>query len=92
MLIQWRYKIVRKFGKMGDAIMDGDRLNRIEHTKPYPDRFFLYRVSKRKYDYVDYSGIYKDVDTNLSDLTALLEFLGYIKYVDSKSCDEGVFK
>ena len=92
MLTQWRYKVSKDFGKWDGSIVGGRKLNKIVHSKPYPDGFFLYRETKRKYDYVDYTGVHKGVCVTLSDMTPLLEFLGYIKYIDKEECNGRVFR
>lgn len=55
------------------------------HTKPHPVGVRLYKPSKRKYDYVDYTGVYKQQNVEPSELTCILEFLGYIKFVESSN-------
>ena len=92
MLVQWRYKVCCDFGKQDGSIINGRKLESIKHSKPYPDRFFLYRVSKRKYDYVDYTGVYKGKQVNPSGLTSMLEFLGYIRFVSKEKCNGRIFK
>ena len=92
MLVQWKYKIVKKFAVENSAIVDRSRVIKIEHTKPYPDGFNLYKPTKRKYDYVDYTGNYRGHEVDFSDYTTLLEFLGYIKFIEKMDCDGNVFK
>jgi len=67
-----------------DRIMSAEELKDVECHKPRPDRLFIYSGSKREYDFVDYTGNVHDFHVNISDKTALLEFLGYIKYIDNK--------
>jgi len=92
MLVQWKYKIIKKFAVERGRIVDKSRMVKIEHTKPYPDGFNLYRPTKRKYDYVDYTGRYKGVNVDFSDYTTLLEFFGYIKFIEKMDCDGRVFE
>gem|GEM_PF-6344182 len=84
MLIQWRYKIQKPFARQGEDIIDGDRLIEIIHTKPRPDRLFICKPSKKKVDYVDYTGEGIDIEF----FTCELELLGFIKFVDRRICNE----
>ena len=55
------------------------------HTKPHPRGVKLYKPSKKRYDYVDYTGVYKSQSVEPSELTCILEFLGYIKFVEQQN-------
>jgi len=92
MLVQWRYKIRGKFGVLDGTLIEGKMLEDIIHSKPRPNRFFIYRASKRKYDYVDYTGVFKGKEVEPSFTTLMLEFLGYISYIDNQECNGRVFK
>jgi hypothetical protein len=92
MLVQWRYKICKKFARCNGEIKGHRTVRKFEHTKPIPDKVFLYKPTQKKYDYIDYTGEYGDKDTDISDDTVMLEVLGYIKFVSSKKCDGTVFR
>lgn len=92
MLTQWRYKICKKFTVEGGKIYGAKRTDYYLHTKPRPDDVYLYKPSGKKYDYVDYTGSGKHLGVTCCDKTTMLEFLGYIKYVERKSLDESGLK
>jgi hypothetical protein len=52
---------------------------------------FLYKPSKKKYDYFDYSGSVGNGNASISDTTCTLELLGYIKFIEKKNCDKRSF-
>ena len=91
MLKQWRFKVCDKFATLDGEVIYGDRVKAIQHTKPFPERFLLYKPTARKYDYVDYSGRILKTDVEIAYKTCELEFLGYIKFISSTECDEGNF-
>jgi len=88
MLTQWRYKIQKSFARQGEDIFDGEELQRIIHTKPRPKRLFLYKPSKKKVDYVDYTGETPLGEMEIGFFTCKLELLGYIKFVGRRICNE----
>ena len=88
MLRQWRFKICKKFTVEDGKIYGEDVTEHYLHTKPRPDGVFLYKPSKKKYDYVDYTGSGIHYGLDASDKTTTLEILGYIKYIDCKCLDE----
>lgn len=90
MLTQWKYKIVQKFTIDNGEIHGPEVTNHYLHTKPRPDGVFLYKPTKKGYDYVDYTGCGKHEDVDISDKTFKLEILGYIKYVSRRKCDDKV--
>jgi hypothetical protein len=91
MLVQWRYKIKKKFADCKGELFTGRSYNKYRRTKPRPVRMFLYKPSKKKYDYFDYSGTAKNGGTEVSDTTCTLELLGYIKFIEKKNCDKRSF-
>jgi hypothetical protein len=91
-LTQWRYKICKKFADCNGQINGSRVVSKFEHTKPIPNRVFLYKPTGKKYDYVDYTGRVKGERIDISDKTFMLEVLGYIKYVSRKKCDGSVFR
>jgi len=90
MLVQWRFKVMCEFATCESEIYTG-HYKEFLAMKPRPERLFLYRPSSKRYDYVDYTGKTKGVKVDLCDNTPMLEFLGYIKFVDSKECNERNF-
>ena len=91
MLTQWHYKVMREFATQQDRIMTGKQMIKYRVTKPRPYRLFLYKPSRRTYDYVDYSGNVKKEFVGISDKTSFLEFYGFIKFIGSSKCDKGGF-
>jgi hypothetical protein len=91
MLVQWRYKVCKRFARQGTEIITGIRVKQIACSKPRPVGLFLYKPSKRGYDYVDYTGRYNRTEVDVSDSTCYLEALGLIKFVDRVVCDERTF-
>jgi hypothetical protein len=91
MLVQWRYKVCKRFARQGSEIITGVRVAQIAGSKPRPMGLFLYKPSKRKYDYVDYTGSYRRNGIDASDATCYLELLGLIKFVEKVQCDERTF-
>ena len=87
MLQQWRFKVTKKFAVCDGEIYAGKTYDRIIRTKPRPFRMFLYKPSSKRYDYVDYTGRVKGGQAQLSEITPLLEFFEFIKFVDSRDCD-----
>ena len=86
MLVQWRYKVCDKFARSDQGIIiASEKMHKIEHTKPRPDRVFLHKPTKRRYDYVDYTDNDGDVDVNYT--TVILEFMGYIKFVEREKLE-----
>ena len=83
MLIQWKYKVCDKFARSNKGIIiTSEKLEKFEHTKPRPDRIYLYKPTKRKYDYIDYTDSKGEVD--VCEYTMLLEIMGYIKFVEQE--------
>jgi uncharacterized protein with WD repeat len=91
MLVQWRYKIVRRFGRKDGEIIVGSQVRKFMKMKPRPAGLFLYKPSKRKYDYVDYTGRFKGQDVDVNINTCYLETLGVIKFVKKVDCDRDSF-
>lgn len=88
MLKQWRYKVCEWFAIQGEEIVVGDFLKGYRGGKARPERMFIYKPTKRKYDYVDYTGRFKGKELSACDTTCYLELLGYIRFVgveDGKS-------
>ena len=83
MLVAWRYKVCRVFARNGSGLYPN--ADRLLHTKPHPMGVRLYKPTKRKYDYVDYTGRYKKQEVEPNELTCILEFLGYIKFVEQQN-------
>ena len=83
MLKQWRFKIVKKFVIDGGEILGGSAIAKFAHKRPRPNRVFLYNPSKRRYDYVDYTGKCGGQECLIDEKTCFLEALGYIKFVES---------
>lgn len=92
MLVQWRYKIVKRFAREGQELYCSEKYPELKRMKPRPYGLFLYRPSQRRYDYVDYTGHVKGVPSEAGDITAYLEMLGYIKFIEKKICDEEFFE
>lgn len=92
MLVQWRYKICKKFARCDGEIKGHKTVRKYEHTKPIPDKVFLYKPTQKKYDYIDYTGECKGGVADISDDTIMLEVLGYIKFVSSNKCDGADFR
>lgn len=91
MLVQWRYKVCKRFARQGTEIITGIRVKQIACSKPRPVGLFLYKPSKRRYDYVDYTGKINGSDIDVGDGTCYLELLGLIKFVEKVVCDERTF-
>jgi hypothetical protein len=89
-LIQWRYKICKGFATCGGELIDSG-LREIKYLKPRPKGLLLYNITKRKYDYVDYTGKVRGVDLDVTEFTCLLEVLGYIKFIDRRKINDGEF-
>lgn len=82
MLKQWRYKVCELFAIQGEEIIVGDFLKGYRGGKARPERMFIYKPTKRKYDYVDYTGRFKGKELSACDITCYLELLGYIRFVE----------
>ncbi len=91
MLVQWRFKVVQDFARDGDNIFVDESFERVRRMKPRPTGTFLYRPSRRRYDYVDYTGRFRKQDVDVCDTTFLLESLGLIKFIERVDCDEQSF-
>lgn len=91
MLKQWRYKVCEKFATIDGEIISGDDVTVLQHTKPYPDRFLLYKPSQKKYDYVDYTGRINKQDAFIAENTCILEVMGFIKFISSREIGKGIF-
>lgn len=89
MLTQWRFKVCEWFAIQGEEIIVGEFLSGYRGGKVRPERMFIYRPSKRKYDYVDYSGRFKGRDLSVCDITCYLELLGYIRFVEVEDGKSG---
>lgn len=68
--------------QFGDIIV-GDYLYGYRGGRAKPEGMYIYKPTKRKYDYVDYTGRFKNKVLDFNDITCVLEFLGYIKFVES---------
>ena len=92
MLTQWRFKIVKRFAREGQELYCSEKYPELKKMKPRPNGLFLYRPSQRRYDYVDYTGHVRGVPSEAGEITAYLEMLGYIKFIEKIICDERFFK
>jgi hypothetical protein len=90
-LTQWRYKIVRRFARCDGELITGRKVDKLQSLKPRPRGLFLYKPTKRKYDYVDYTGRFKKQDVDVTMNTCYLETLGVIKFVEKIDCDQETF-
>jgi hypothetical protein len=84
MLVQWRYKVKKRFSTCG-----GNVYCKRKYLESRDNRFplgtpFLYKPSRKRYDYVDYTGRVCKCGVEASEVTQFLEFLGYIKFVEKK--------
>ena len=84
MLKQWKYKVLEWFAIQGEEIIVGDFLSGYRGGRATPSRMFIYRPTKRKYDYVDYTGKVKGKELDVCELTCYLEILGYIKFIEAE--------
>ena len=81
-----------KFARSSSGIIvRGDKMEKIEHTRPRPRKVFVHNPTKRRYDYVDYTGSFKQGEVEICEQTMLLEIMGYIKFIERKKCNEGRF-
>ena len=92
MLIQWRYKIVQRFARNDGELIFSQNLKKLYRLKPRPTGLFLYKPSSRRYDYVDYTGRVKGTQVEVDEMTAYLEMLGYIKFIEEIECNGEFFK
>jgi hypothetical protein len=84
MLYQWRYKVLRFFGVVKGWVVIESRLDDMVGTKPRPSGLMLYKPTKRKYDYFDYSGNELGENVELCETTKTLLKKGYIKFINKK--------
>lgn len=82
MLKQWRFKTCQWFAIQEGEVIVGEFLEGYRGGRARPEGMYIYKPSKRRYDYVDYTGRHKRSEVQVSDLTCILEFLGYIKFVE----------
>lgn len=87
MLVQWRYKVCKKFANNQGAITGGGEFRKREKVGLTIGKAFLYKPTKRGYDYVDYTGRVCKCDSELSEMTLFLEFMGYIKFIGRKNLE-----
>lgn len=92
MLRQWRFKILRKFARDGEELFFGRKQRELRRLKPRPFGLFLYKPSRRRYDYVDYTGKVGKMETDVGEATMFLEMAGYIKFIEKEDCNEHFFK
>ena len=85
MLVIWRFKVQKLFAIQGDSIVVGKHLNTYRGGKAKPRKMYIYKPSRYRYDYVDYTGRVSRTEVDAHDLTCELEFLGYIKFVESSN-------
>lgn len=84
MIVEWRYKVLKVFAREGEDLIPCRVARVMWRHKPHPVGVFLYRPTKRMYDFVEYTGRCKGRDVEGSYLTCALEMLGYIKFVGKK--------
>lgn len=82
MLTQWKYKVCEWFAIQGGEIVVGEFLSKYRGGKARPVGMYIYKPTKRKYDYVDYTGKFKGQDLGFCETTCFLEMLGYIRFVE----------
>ena len=90
MLVQWRYKVCEWFATCGDSIVTGEHLKQFRGGKVRPQGIQIYKPSKRRYDYVDYTGTHKRQEVPVDEITCYLEILGYIRFVEVDNGKSGV--
>lgn len=88
MFVQWRFKILNRFGRKGNTIHTGRRKvnegGRGIRVVDGSDVMFVYNPSGKRYDYVDYTWSSREETDTLSEITSTLEILGYITFVEKK--------
>ena len=82
MIKQWRYKVCEWFAIQGDEIIVGEFLSGYRGGRATPEKMFIYKPTKRKYDYVDYTGRFKKKEVDFCEITCYLELLGYIRFIE----------
>lgn len=90
-MISWRYKVIKRFANVNGEIRGEEFYDKIVRVREKKGRIFLYRPSSRRYDYLDYSGVACGQCVAVSELTPVLEFLGYIKFVERKEVNGDTF-
>lgn len=88
MLVQWRYKIQKCFAIQDGEILKGDYLLSYRGGKAKPEGMYIHKPTRRKWDFVDYTGRFKGQDLDFEELTCILEMLGFIKFVESSNGQE----
>lgn len=86
MLYQWRYKILRRFGTLEGGIVKGEELSLIVGSKPRPKGFRLYKPTRKRFDFVDYTGNEFGKNVERDEITTLLIGEKYIQYIEKKLC------
>lgn len=82
MLVTWKFKVCKLFAIHNGEVVTGKFLNGYRGGRAKPEGMYIYKPSQSKYDYVDYTDKSGRVDA--SELTCVLEFLGYIKFVEQQ--------
>lgn len=85
MIVQWRYKVCKIFALHDGEVLIGERLKKYRGGNGKPRGMFIHKPTKRKYDYVDYTGRILKTDLEFCEETCILELLGYIKFVESSN-------
>ena len=83
MLIQHRYKIVTPFLVRNGVILKKTKWKRVGHSE-MPTDIRCYKPSKRKWDYVDYSGRTYYGSMKICEITHELERAGKLIYIGVK--------